>query len=165
MSDTATQPHVDGRRGRTSRPRRSPPGCAPPCRRSVRRPRAVLAGLQRAGPRAGRGRALPLLERARFLAIFASNLDEFFMVRVAGLKRRIDAGIAVRAACGLMPRDLLELILSRTRLLMDRQAACFADSVLPRPAGRGHPAAALPPGHDDERAQLQRSSSRRCSRS
>ena len=74
---------------------------------------------------------LPLLERAKFLAIFASNLDEFFMVRVAGLKRRIDAGIAVRAASGLMPRDLLELILTRSRALMDRHAACFNDEVLP----------------------------------
>ncbi len=52
---------------------------------------------------------LPLLERAKFLAIFASNLDEFYMVRVAGLKRRVDAGLAVRAASGLMPRDLLEI--------------------------------------------------------
>ena len=47
---------------------------------------------------------LPLLERAKFLAIFASNLDEFFMVRVAGLKRRIATGIAVRAASGYTPK-------------------------------------------------------------
>ena len=53
---------------------------------------------------------LPLLERARFLAIFASNLDEFFMVRVAGLKRRIATGLAVTAASGMEPRQVLEAI-------------------------------------------------------
>src|SRR5436190_21500856 len=47
---------------------------------------------------------VPALERARFLAIFASNRDEFYMVRVAGLKRRIVAGISLRAASGYRPR-------------------------------------------------------------
>ena len=47
---------------------------------------------------------VPLLERAKFLAIFSSNLDEFYMVRVAGLKRRIAAGVAVPTVSGMMPR-------------------------------------------------------------
>jgi polyphosphate kinase len=75
--------------------------------------------------------ALPLLERARFLAIFASNLDEFFMVRVAGLKRRIAAGVAVRSASGHLPKEVLETIWSGTRVLMDRHAAVFRDQVVP----------------------------------
>jgi polyphosphate kinase len=75
--------------------------------------------------------SLPLLERVRFLAIFASNLDEFFMVRVAGLKRRIAAGVAVRAVSGLMPREVLEQIWSTTSALMQRQAALFRDEIVP----------------------------------
>ncbi|MDF9717107.1 RNA degradosome polyphosphate kinase [Nocardioides sp. ChNu-153] len=74
---------------------------------------------------------LPLLERTRFLAIFASNLDEFFMVRVAGLKRRIAAGVAVRAASGLLPREVLREIWSTTRELMDRHARVFRDEIVP----------------------------------
>lgn len=74
---------------------------------------------------------VPLLERARFLAIFSSNLDEFFMVRVAGLKRRIAAGVAVPAASGLLPREVLESTLERSRELMTRQTRCFVDDVLP----------------------------------
>jgi polyphosphate kinase len=74
---------------------------------------------------------LPLLERVRFLAIFASNLDEFFMVRVAGLKRRIAAGVAVRAASGLLPREVLERIWSTSRDLMQRQSALFRDGIVP----------------------------------
>jgi polyphosphate kinase len=74
---------------------------------------------------------LPLLERARFLAIFTSNLDEFFMVRVAGLKRRIAAGLAVRAASGLMPRDVLESIWATTRELSERHARVFRDDIVP----------------------------------
>ncbi len=62
--------------------------------------------------------AVPPLERAKFLAIFASNLDEFYMVRVAGLKRRIAAGIAVQAASGLTPRELMKRVHDRTRSLM-----------------------------------------------
>jgi polyphosphate kinase len=75
--------------------------------------------------------SLPLLERVRFLAIFTSNLDEFFMVRVAGLKRRIAAGLAVRAASGLMPREVLELIWKTTRELSERHARVFADKIVP----------------------------------
>ncbi|QCX26446.1 RNA degradosome polyphosphate kinase [Nocardioides jishulii] len=73
--------------------------------------------------------SLPLLERARFLAIFTSNLDEFFMVRVAGLKRRIAAGVAVRAASGLRPREVLDAILVEAGQLMDRQCQVFADLI------------------------------------
>ena len=74
---------------------------------------------------------LPLLERARFLAIFASNLDEFFMVRVAGLKRRIAAGVAVRAASGLMPREVLDQIWDKTADLMSRHARVFQEEIVP----------------------------------
>ena len=72
---------------------------------------------------------VPLLERAKFLAIFASNLDEFYMVRVAGLKRRIAAGIAVRAASGLTPREVMKRLGERTRNLMVRHAQAFRELV------------------------------------
>ena len=80
---------------------------------------------------------VPLLERAKFLAIFASNLDEFFMVRVAGLKRRIAAGVAVPSVSGLMPRDVHTAILGRTRELMDEQARVFEEEVRPELASLG----------------------------
>jgi len=81
--------------------------------------------------------SLPLLERARFLAIFTSNLDEFFMVRVAGLKRRIAAGLAVRAVSGLMPREVLEQIWHVTRELSQRQAGLFNDEIVPALSAEG----------------------------
>lgn len=74
---------------------------------------------------------LPLLERTRFLAIFASNLDEFFMVRVAGLKRRIATGMAVATTSGLQPRQLLEAISVKARELTARHARLLADEIRP----------------------------------
>ncbi len=74
---------------------------------------------------------VPLLERAKFLAIFSSNLDEFFMVRVAGLKRRIDAGVAVPSPGGVLPRDLHDAILARTAELVAEQARVFSSDVRP----------------------------------
>ncbi|MCF2706067.1 RNA degradosome polyphosphate kinase [Arcanobacterium haemolyticum] len=76
--------------------------------------------------------SLPILERAWFLAIFASNLDEFFMVRVAGLKRRIATGMAVTSASGLTPRQTLEGIMERAQELMVRHARVFAEDVQPK---------------------------------
>ncbi|MGD7788664.1 RNA degradosome polyphosphate kinase [Propionibacteriaceae bacterium Y1700] len=81
--------------------------------------------------------SIPLLERARFLAIFASNLDEFYMVRVAGLKRRIAAGVAVPGASGLMPREVHESILERTRELVELHARTFHDDIRPALAAEG----------------------------
>jgi polyphosphate kinase len=79
----------------------------------------------------------PLLERLKFLAIFASNLDEFYMVRVAGLKRRADMGLQVSSADGLTPREVLGLLGDRTAALVDRHARCFRDEVQPKLEAEG----------------------------
>ena len=73
----------------------------------------------------------PLLERVKFLAIFASNLDEFFMVRVAGLKRRIMTGIAVPNNTGRSPQDVLDGISERAHELQLRHAQAFHELVKP----------------------------------
>ncbi len=78
-----------------------------------------------------RDESLPLLERVRFLAIFASNLDEFFMVRIAGLKRRIAAGVAVPSASGFSPRDVLASSLAGSQALMEEHAEAFHTQILP----------------------------------
>jgi polyphosphate kinase len=72
-----------------------------------------------------------LLERAKFLAIFASNLDEFYMVRVAGLKRRVETGLSVRSADGLSPTEQLSRIAARSQDLAEQHALAFVEQIRP----------------------------------
>jgi polyphosphate kinase len=74
---------------------------------------------------------VPLLERAKFLAIFSNNLDEFFMVRVAGLKRRIAAGIAVRSISGMLPSEVHSAVLAESQRLQNIHNTIFHDEVMP----------------------------------
>ncbi len=74
----------------------------------------------------------PLLERAKFLAIFASNLDEFFMVRVATLKRRIATGLALKGPTGEQPKEVLASVLAQVRSMVTDHAEFFRDDVAPK---------------------------------
>ena len=85
----------------------------------------------------GEDRRQPLLERLKFLAIFASNLDEFFMVRIAGLQRRADMGLQIASPDGLSPRETLAKLAERIRELADRHARCFLEDVQPALAAEG----------------------------
>jgi polyphosphate kinase len=80
---------------------------------------------------------LPLMERLKFLAIYTSNLDEFFMVRVAGLHERIAARIDKRAADGMSPPRVMEAIAERVRLLDARHGLQFTAGVRPALARNG----------------------------
>ncbi|AQP43695.1 RNA degradosome polyphosphate kinase [Tessaracoccus flavus] len=82
-------------------------------------------------------RRVPLIERAKFLAIFSSNLDEFFMVRVAGLKRRIAAGVAVPTVTGKMPGELHSELLGHVAELVAEQSRIFHEEVRPELAAEG----------------------------
>jgi polyphosphate kinase len=73
----------------------------------------------------------PLLERAKFLAIFASNTDEFYQVRVAGLKQQAAAGIRTRSGDGLTPQEQLSAIASKVVPLAERHARLFTEKVMP----------------------------------
>src|SRR3954451_19341662 len=98
--------------------------------------------------------SLPLLERAKFLAIFSSNLDEFYMVRVAGLKRRDEMGLSVRSADGLSPREQLRRIGERTQQIASRHAREFMESIRPALADEGIIVVTWAQLDDDERGRL-----------
>src|ERR671911_860017 len=84
--------------------------------------------------------AVPLLERAKFLAIYSSNLDEFFMVRVAGLHDQVDAGIDARGPDGLSPSETLDRIGERTRELGARHSRAWEEEVRQRLSERSNAA-------------------------
>jgi len=73
----------------------------------------------------------PLLERAKFLAIFASNLDEFFQVRVSGLQEQVEAGLRSRSPDGLDPAAAVRAIREQVRALVDRQSTLFTKDIAP----------------------------------
>jgi polyphosphate kinase len=79
----------------------------------------------------------PLLERVKFLSIFSSNLDEFYMVRVAGLRRQVAAGVLQSSGDGMSPQAQLDAIEVRVRELMARQQRCLHGDLLPALAERG----------------------------
>jgi polyphosphate kinase len=80
---------------------------------------------------------IPLLERAKFCAIYTTNLDEYFMVRVAGLHDQIDAGVENPSQDGRTPSETMRVIRERTEALCARQSDCFQSSLRPRLAEHG----------------------------
>ncbi|WP_237268296.1 RNA degradosome polyphosphate kinase [Tessaracoccus flavescens] len=108
-----------------------------PADRYLDRELSWLAFNDRVLDQARDGDRVPLIERAKFLAIFSSNLDEFFMVRVAGLKRRIAAGVAVPTPAGKMPGELHNELLDRVAELVAEQSRVFSEDVRPALAAEG----------------------------
>ena len=97
---------------------------------------------------------IPLLERLRFLAIFSSNLDEFFMVRVASIKAKIERGSTTINSAGYAPKELLDLVLKRTQVLVNTQAERFRDEIVPELRKEGIEFVKLSEVTDSEREDL-----------
>ena len=79
----------------------------------------------------------PLLERCRYLAIFSSNLDDFFMIRVASVKRKLGSGVTKKNTAGFTPHELMAEISKKTQELIARQTKCFQTDILPKLAQNG----------------------------
>ena len=99
---------------------------------------------------------VPLLERVKFCAIYASNLDEFFMVRVAGLWDQVDAGIDARGPDGLSPREQIQAIRSRSLELDRRLRDCFDGDLRPHLQNHGIKIASLDSLTKEERKEVGR---------
>jgi polyphosphate kinase len=97
---------------------------------------------------------VPLLEQLRFCAIYASNLDEFFMVRVAGLFDQLDAGIDARGPDGMAPGEQIDAIQARVLELDGRLQRCFEGAIRPALAGHGIRIVSLDSASDAERAEI-----------
>ena len=74
---------------------------------------------------------LPLLERVRFLSIFSSNLDDFFMIRVASVRLKLESGATFTNVAGFTAQGLLDEILNKVNQLVQRQSDCFQNSIIP----------------------------------
>ncbi len=94
----------------------------------------------------------PLLERVRFLSIVGSNLDEIFMIRVAGLKQQIAAGVTAPPPDGLPPADQLAALRRETLALSRAARRCLRDTLLPELAGAGVEVLDYPQLNDKQRA-------------
>jgi polyphosphate kinase len=97
---------------------------------------------------------VPLLERARFCGIYANNLDEFFMVRVAGLFGQLDAGIEARGPDGLTPKEQIDAIQQRVLELDDRLNRCFGTDLRPALEEEGIRIVSLDTATDEERREI-----------
>jgi len=97
---------------------------------------------------------VPLLERLRFCGIYANNLDEFFMVRVAGLLDQLDAGIEARGPDGLTPKEQIDAIQQRVLELDDRLCVCFTGTLVPALEERGISIVTLETATDAQRREI-----------
>jgi polyphosphate kinase len=100
--------------------------------------------------------SVPLLERVKFCAIYTTNLDEYYMVRVAGLQDQIEAGVENPSQDGRTPSQTIELIRERVRELGRRLTGCFEDRLRPELARHGIRVVGFDDLDDEQRAQIAR---------